>query len=95
MDEIIAIERPFDGHLHLHDSPMLSRILPYTAEIFEKQNALGLLESFTSRYGAKFYDLPLNNGKINLVRKPMTIPLECHGTVPFLAGQKIPWSISL
>lgn len=70
--------------------------LPLLAEIFEKQNALGLLESFTSRYGAKFYGLPLlNNGKIKLVRKPMVIPLECHGIVPFLADRKIPWSISL
>jgi dihydroorotase len=34
------------------------------AEVFYKNNAINLLENFSSKYGASFYNLPINSSKI-------------------------------
>ncbi len=39
------------------------------AEVFEQEKALSKLESFLSEWGAEWYDLPLNEETITLVRK--------------------------
>lgn len=51
------------------------------------------LEKFTSRFGAEFYGLPLNEGKLELIREPKPVPREVAGVVPFMAGEIIPWSL--
>ena len=39
------------------------------AHVFEKENALLKLEDYTSRFGAEFYGLPLNQGTLTLVKE--------------------------
>jgi dihydroorotase len=68
--------------------------LPVVAQVFEAADALDRLEQFTSVSGARFYDLPLNSGTIALERTPQEVPQEYQGVVPFLAGQRLGWSVS-
>lgn len=79
------------GACGVYTAPVLPQLL---AEIFEKRGALDKLEDFTSRFGAEFYGLPLNEETITLVEKPMIVPLSIGGIVPFMAGREILWSIS-
>ncbi|KOC87374.1 dihydroorotase [Winslowiella iniecta] len=73
--------------------------LPAYATVFEEMNALQHLEAFCSENGPRFYGLPLNEGKIKLVRKPFTvtdsIPVGDDTLVPFLAGETLNWSVEL
>lgn len=63
------------------------------ASIFERRDALGALEDFTSRFGAEFYGWPLGESRLTLVREPWTVQDEWHGIVPFMAGQTLDWQI--
>ena len=70
--------------------------LPRLVEFFEKIEALDRLENFTSRFGAEFYDLPLNEGTITLVHESWTVPIHrgLGGIIrPYLAGQEIRWQV--
>lgn len=60
-------------------------------EIFEAAGKRDRLEDFTSRFGAEFYGLPLNQGRIILVKKEWTVPLQYGSVVPFRAGTKMSW----
>lgn len=66
------------------------------ATVFEELNALQHFEAFCSENGPRFYGLPLNEGQIRLVRKPVTVPAtiaaENDVLVPFLAGETLNWS---
>lgn len=77
------------------------------AMAFESVGSLDKLENFVSRFGAEFYDLPLNEGTVTLVRKDFVIPAHyqfqekgsiVHGlndiVVPFWAERTIPWSLA-
>ena len=44
--------------------------IPCLAHIFDEQNALGRLEAFVSEYGARFYRLPFNTGRLILKKTP-------------------------
>ena len=68
--------------------------LPVLAQVFEEADALNRLEQFTSVSGARFYNLPLNEGTFFLQRLPQQVPQEYNGVVPFLAGQQLGWSVS-
>jgi dihydroorotase len=68
-------------------------LLPLLAQIFHEQNKLDKLEPFISQYGAEFYKLPLNEGKIELVEESWTVPAHVHDVVPFMAGQKLNWKL--
>lgn len=59
------------GACGVYTAPVLPQVL---AEIFEKAGRLDRLEDFTSRLGAKFYGLPLNNGTILLVKSEWVVP---------------------
>lgn len=48
--------------------------LPYLATVFEAAGALERLEDFTSRFGAEFYGLPLNEGTLTLERAAPEVP---------------------
>ncbi len=67
------------------------------AAVFDEEGALGRLEGFASEYGARFYGLPLNQGKVTLVRGgmsvPETVPAVGAGVVPFHAGEVLGWRV--
>lgn len=65
------------------------------AEAFESAGALDRLEAFASRFGADFYGLPRNAGKVRLERTEWEVPREYpfgrETLVPLRAGQKLRW----
>lgn len=67
------------------------------AEVFEAENALDKLEGFASIYGAKFYDLPVNENKITLIKEAWEVPeylsFGREALVPLRAGETIDWTI--
>ena len=69
------------------------------ASAFDSVGAIDKLENFTSTFGANFYGLPLNVGQVRLLRKSQEIlPQYLYpggGIVPFRAGEKIDWSVSV
>lgn len=71
--------------------------LPICATIFERHHALTQLENFTSRWGAEFYQLPLNQKNITLIQEPQNIPLQLplghEWVVPLCAGETLSWRI--
>ncbi len=68
------------------------------AGVFEQAGALDKLEGFASFYGAGFYGLPRNQGKITLKREswrvPDSLPFGEHTLVPFRAGGECTWKLS-
>jgi dihydroorotase len=65
------------------------------AEAFEQLNALDKLEGFASFYGADYYQLPRNTGKITLSKEswrvPDSLPFGEHKLVPLCAGETVEW----
>ena len=65
------------------------------AEAFEAAGALDRLEGFASHFGADFYGLPRNPGKVTLQRAEWEVPREypfgAETVVPLRAGQKLRW----
>ena len=67
------------------------------AQVFDEEGALDLLEAFAALNGARFYGLPLNEGRITLKRRPQRV--ESRITVgdaavhPFRGGEEISWSL--
>ncbi len=65
------------------------------AEVFEAAGALDRFEAFASFHGPDFYRLPRNQGEVQLVRNPWTLPTDiAFGDTrlkPLRAGQEIPW----
>jgi len=78
------------GSCGVYTAPVLPQIL---AEIFEKEGKLGRLEDFTSRFGAEFYSLPLDEGKIELVKEQYEVPKQIGSVVPFRAETKLQWTL--
>lgn len=64
-------------------------------KVFEEEGALSKFEGFASEHGARFYGLPLNEGKVTLERGAATVPKEVDGgdapIVPFHAGEIVNW----
>ena len=67
------------------------------AEAFERADALDRLEAFASHFGADFYRLPRNEGKIILEKKDWQVPadyaLADDRLVPLRAGETIGWQL--
>jgi dihydroorotase len=67
------------------------------ATVFEEMGALEHFEAFCSLNGPRFYGLPVNETFVELVREeeqvPESIPLTDDTLVPFLAGEKMRWSV--
>jgi dihydroorotase len=65
------------------------------AEAFEQLNALDKLEAFASFYGADYYRLPRNTGKITLSKESWNVPDSLafgeHKLVPLRAGETVAW----
>ncbi|MBA1149133.1 dihydroorotase [Ectothiorhodospiraceae bacterium WFHF3C12] len=68
------------------------------AEAFESAGRLDRLEGFASHFGADFYGLPRNRGRITLTREPITIPEDYPfgGTriVAMRGGQVVGWRVT-
>ncbi len=68
------------------------------AQVFEDERALDRLEAFASRNGARFYGLPVNPGRVRLVREPWRVPAAIAtgaGPVrPFMAGEELSWQLA-
>ncbi|WP_323839956.1 dihydroorotase [Photorhabdus africana] len=73
--------------------------LPAYATVFEEMNALPHFEAFCSFNGPKFYGLPVNEGFIELTRKPSTVieHIDCNNEklIPFLAGEDARWDVKV
>jgi len=67
------------------------------AEVFEQENALDKLEGFASLYGPAFYQLPVNEDKITLVKQswsvPETMTFGHDVVVPIRADDSIAWQV--
>ncbi len=74
---------------------------PYAIEsyaaVFEEEGALDKLEAFASLNGPAFYNMPVNEGSITLVRGGETVPaaISAAGSqiVPFHAGETLRWRL--
>jgi len=68
------------------------------AEAFEAAGALDRLEAFASHFGADFYGLPRNTGKVTVEKVPWQVPAEypfgAESVVPLRAGQSISWRLA-
>jgi len=78
------------GACGVYSAPILPQLL---VDIFEKAERLHRLENFTSKFGADFYRLPLNEGNITLIKKEWQVPNQIGSVVPFLAGQCLKWQL--
>ncbi|WED43021.1 dihydroorotase [Legionella cardiaca] len=67
------------------------------AQIFEQLNALDKLDAFLSRFGAEFYQLPINKSQLTLRKTPQSIPsvlpFGSEQVVPIAAGETLQWSV--
>ncbi|MFZ3322060.1 MAG: dihydroorotase [Usitatibacter sp.] len=68
------------------------------AEAFEAAGALDKLEGFASHFGADFYGLPRNKGKVKLEKSEWQVPTEYplgeKTVVPLRAGLTIGWRLA-
>ncbi|AWB34284.1 dihydroorotase [Orrella marina] len=68
------------------------------AQAFESVGRLDRLEAFASLRGPAFYDLPVNDGSITLIRQSYVVPEELpyidgDTLVPLAAGQALTWRL--
>jgi dihydroorotase len=67
------------------------------AEAFEAAGALDKLEGFASHFGADFYGLPRNTGRVTLKREawalPETLPFGDATIKPLRAGETLNWKL--
>ena len=67
------------------------------AEIFDQENSLNNLESFTSINGPKYYDLPINQKKIKITKKKWILDeFTIHKQVKiknFYGGKELNWKV--
>ena len=65
------------------------------AEAFDGAGAIERLEAFASHFGADFYGLPRNEGRITLEKTPWEVPREYpfgeETVVPLRAGANLGW----
>jgi dihydroorotase len=67
------------------------------AQVFDELGKMDMLEDFTSRFGANFYNEPLNTSQVTLVKQawtvPETLPLGDAVVVPLAAGKQLDWQV--
>ncbi len=72
------------------------------AEVFEAAGKLAALEGFAADFGADFYRLPRNQGRIRLVKRPWQVPANYPFAgdggearlVPMRAGETVNWQLA-
>ena len=65
--------------------------MPLLIDFFDSLGALDRLEDFTSRFGAQFYNLPLNRGTTEWLNVESEVAGLIDGAVPLRAGKKLKW----
>ncbi len=72
--------------------------IEFYAEVFAAAGALDRLEAFAGHFGADFYGLPRNTGKITLVQEPWnvpdSVPFGADTLVPMRAGGVVRWRMA-
>jgi dihydroorotase len=67
-------------------------------QVFEEAGALDQLEGFASHFGADFYGLPRNIGRVTLCREPWVVPASyafgATRVVPLCAGETLAWQLT-
>lgn len=95
---------PHPAHLKEHASGCAGCYTALTAlelyaEAFEAAGALDRLEGFASFFGADFYGLPRNSGRVTLCKEAWTVPEEvAFGEAvvkPLRGGEVLTWRSSL
>ncbi len=71
--------------------------IEYYAEAFDSVGKIDKLNDFAGRFGAQFYELPINQTTIELVKQPQIIApyfdyLD-ETITPLMAGQTLNWSV--
>ncbi|MGY0398652.1 MAG: dihydroorotase [Ostreibacterium sp.] len=70
--------------------------IEYYAEAFDSVDKIDTLGDFAGRFGADFYELPVNTDRIELIKKPQVIAESfCYleeTITPLMAGQTLQWS---
>ena len=93
---------PHAAHLKEHASGCAGcytahAAMPMYAEAFDQVDALDKLEGFSSFYGADFYGLPRNTGKITLRREswmpPESFAFGDAQLKPLRSGESLPWRL--
>ncbi|MCP4009019.1 MAG: dihydroorotase, partial [Proteobacteria bacterium] len=72
--------------------------MPMYTRLFEQYEALDKLEQFSSIAGARFYDLPLNQGRITLAKENWRVPDSYPVSsgeilIPLFAGEQMDWKV--
>ncbi|HRK25097.1 MAG TPA: dihydroorotase [Beijerinckiaceae bacterium] len=66
-------------------------------QVFDEEGALDRFEAFASVNGARFHGLPLNEGTIDLIRRPdrlaEAVTVGDSEVVVFRGGEVLPWSL--
>lgn len=67
-------------------------------KVFDEEDALDNFEGFASLNGPRFYGLPVNEGKITLVRKPWVVPNDIDADdgetlQAFMGGDELQWQM--
>jgi len=74
-----------------------SNALEFYATVFEQNNALDMLEKFSSFNGAAFYGLDRNSNKIKLIKEQWTVPdsfkFNNGELIPLGAGETLQWKL--
>jgi dihydroorotase len=81
------------GCAGVFSSPVALSLL---TELFAKHHALDKLEGFISFFGADFYQVPRNQDKITLIKKPWTVPKfysagKNQRVIPLASEQTLSW----
>lgn len=67
------------------------------AEIFETIGALPKLDAFLGMHGANFYQLPISEERVTLIREPVSVPKQFNfgeiAVVPVHAGGAFAWRV--
>lgn len=70
--------------------------IEYYAEAFDNVGKINKLSDFAGRFGAEFYELPINQNTIELVKQPQTLAEQFdylgESITPLMAGQTLNWT---
>lgn len=69
--------------------------IEYYAEAFDSVGKIDKLSDFAGRFGAEFYQLPINKNTIELIKQPQTLAENFtylgESITPLMAGQTLNW----
>lgn len=70
--------------------------IEYYAEAFDSVGKIDKLSDFAGRFGAEFYELPINQSEIELIKQPQKVAASFdylgESITPLMAGQTLSWT---